>query len=166
MARRVVVRARRRAAAPGFPRRRGSILVATGAIAGALVPTIHYGFWPMPLHVYLRDWGMHCFAVYAAAIGTLLVLGFFQADTTRRRSVLRRLGVATPLAVTLLHELGQSIWPHDQWELWDTVRDALLNVLGALLAWRLVREPVSGVPTITGPSPESGSELAPPAPRR
>lgn len=140
-----------RAAATVFPRGRATRLVGSAAFAGALVPVIEWAWldpWSWRLHGALRSWGLHFFALYAAAIGTLLVLGFFHAESARRRRSLRRLGVLTPLVVTLLHELGQSIWPHDQWELWDTIRDALLNVAGAGLVWWLVRErAVSAPPT-------------------
>jgi hypothetical protein len=161
-----VTRPARREPAAVFPRRRTTALVGSAACAAALVPVIELA-WLGPLswrlHGVLRSWGLHFFALYAAVIGTLLVLGFFHADSPRRRRGLRRLGVLTPLAVTLLHELGQSIWPHDQWELWDTVRDALLNVVGALLAWWLVRERVVSAPSA---APAAHNEAAPPALRR
>ena len=122
-----------------LPLRPGLALAATLA-AGGMVVGVHFELWPWQWHQFLRDWVMHFCALVAAAIATAAVLGYFRAPTARQRRSLRRLGCGVPLAITLLHELGQSVWPHDGWTLLDTLRDALLNVVGAVVAWRLLAE--------------------------
>jgi len=52
---------------------------------------------------------------------------------------LLRIALGVPLAITLLHELGQWIWPDGARDGFDALRDCALNVVGALLAVRLLR---------------------------
>lgn len=109
--------------------------------AGGWVVAIHTGQFPWPLHQYLRDWVMHFAALVAATLLTATMLGYHGARQERRRRALLAIGCAVPLAITLLHELGQWLWPDGQRDNFDSVRDALLNVLGTAVGWWLLRPP-------------------------
>jgi hypothetical protein len=120
--------------------RRGAVCVAFAVVGLGGTVAIHFG---VPSHVsqalqdWLRGWGLHFFAVFGAVAVTALLMGYHRAEP---RHALRLLTIAlwTPLGITLAHEAGQSIWPARDWEAWDSARDALLNVLGAMAAWWLL----------------------------
>lgn len=110
-------------------------------VAGAMVPAIHEHLFPWQWHQFLRDWAMHFVGLVAATIFTVNVLGYHGAASWRHRRTVLRIGLAVPLAITLLHELGQWVWPAGARDAFDAVRDALLNVGGAVVGWLVVRRP-------------------------
>jgi hypothetical protein len=135
-------------------RRRGFVCLGYAALGLGGTVAIHFGYMSQAWHDVLRGWGMHFVALFGSVAMTAWLLGYHRAEP-RHAGRLLAIALWVPLGITLLHEAGQSIWPARDWEGWDSARDALLNVLGALLAWWLL-------PVTVGP----GSAPARPVPRR
>ncbi len=123
---------------------------------GALILLIHAEVLGT-LHPLLRDWALHFLAVLCTAICTTWLLGLHHATNEARRRLLLCLGCGIPLLVTLLHELGQWLWPAGPRDTFDSLRDAALNIAGAAVAWALLRRPSAGA---CGPGADGG-QLAP-----
>jgi hypothetical protein len=105
--------------------------------AGAAAVTIHFAWLPAWSYLTLRNWGLHFFALVAASVLTTSLLGYHGAG--RRQRTLLRLGCGVPLAITLLHELGQWVWPAGARDHFDSVRDSALNVAGVVVGWWILR---------------------------
>lgn len=132
--------ARRRAPrGPRMSRARLSACVATMVAAGALTLATHFAAWPWPLQQSMRDWAMHSGGLLATTLATGLMLGVSRHPDGAHRDVLLRIAFGVPLAVTLLHELGQWLWPDGPRDGFDALRDCALNVVGAAVAVRLLR---------------------------
>lgn len=128
-------------AAAAKVRRRAGFAWGVAIVAAAMVPAIESWVFPWQLNMFLRSWGLHFFALVAGTIFTTSVLGYHRALPGRYRRTLLTIGCAVPLTITLLHELGQWIWPAGERDAFDSVRDSLLNVFGAATGWWIVRHP-------------------------
>ncbi len=107
--------------------------------SAALVVAIHVEAFPYPLQQALRDWVLHFAALVAATILTASALGYRRSAASRHHRTRQLVGCAVPLAATLLHELGQWVWPAGPRDAFDATRDALLDVAGTAAAWWALR---------------------------
>lgn len=130
---------RRAPRGPRMSRARLVACVAAMAGAGAVTMATHFAAWPWPLQQTMRDWAMHSGGVLATTLATALALGVARKPDGAERDVLLRIALGVPLAITLLHELGQWLWPDGPRDGFDALRDSGLNVAGALFAVRLLR---------------------------
>jgi len=130
---------RRAPRGPCMSRARLVACVATMVGAGAVTLATHFAAWPWPLQQAMRDWAMHSGGLVATTLATGLMLGVSRQPDGAERDALLRIALGVPLAITLLHELGQWIWPDGARDGFDALRDCALNVVGALLAVRLLR---------------------------
>jgi hypothetical protein len=129
---------RRRRVEVARPSFRAGLPAAIAVVCGALVPAIHYGLFPWQVHQLLRDWVMHFAALVAATILTAGLIGYRRSQPRHARPRLA-IAIGVPLAITLLHELGQWLWPAGERDTFDSCRDALLNVAGAAVGLLLLR---------------------------
>ncbi|MFY9341148.1 MAG: hypothetical protein WAT39_01580 [Planctomycetota bacterium] len=114
-------------------------VLAIVGVAGTMTLLIHFIVFPPHAHMFLRDWGLHFFAVVASCLACGLVLGHKaegKAADVRRR---HRLACLVPFVFLFLHEVGQWLWPDGARDHFDSVRDALLNAAGAFVAWKVLR---------------------------
>jgi hypothetical protein len=120
---------------------RSRLLLAVGVLGAAGCTTLvtHYGAWSWPLQQTMRDWALHSCGVLATTLTLGLVLGLYRAHRHSFRTQLMRIAVGVPLTITLLHEVGQWIWPHSARDAFDSIRDCVLNIAGAMTAAFLLR---------------------------
>lgn len=130
---------RRAPRGPRMSRARLVGCVAAMAGAGAVTLATHFAAWPWPFQQTMRDWAMHSGGLLATTLATGLMLGVSRHPDGAHRDVLLRIALGVPLAITLLHELGQWIWPDGPRDGFDALRDCGLNLAGALVAVRLLR---------------------------
>jgi hypothetical protein len=123
---------------PGLSRGRLALAVGALGVAGSLTLATHFQLFPWPLHGVMRDWALHSCGVLATALATGLCLGLHRAHRRGARRALAAIALGVPLAVTLLHELGQWLWPEHARDAFDALRDCALNVLGATVAGALL----------------------------
>jgi len=142
---------RRAPRGPGMSRARLLACLAAMAAAGALTLATHFQAWPWPLQQTMRDWAMHSGGLLATTLATGLMLGVSRHPDGAHRDGLLRIALGVPLAITLLHELGQWVWPDGARDGFDALRDCALNVVGAALAVRLMRgQRPAGAPPAAG----------------
>lgn len=111
--------------------------VAVCTLSGGVSFVITQEVLPGALHQPLRAWGLHFFAALCVSLLTWLLLGSDAPGPERARRT--ALAIAVPFALLALHELGQWLFPKDPRDTPDSLRDVLMNGLGALTAWWLVR---------------------------
>jgi hypothetical protein len=132
-------RAARRPRGAPMSRARLVASVAALALAGAVTMATHFELWPWPLQQGMRDWALHSGGVLATTLATALMLGVSRHPDGAHRDALLRIALGVPLVVTLLHELGQWLWPDGARDGFDALRDCGLNVVAAVVAVRLLR---------------------------
>lgn len=126
--------------APVPPLSRARLLLAVGVLglAGCTTLATHYVMFPWPLQATMRDWALHSCGLLATTLATGLCLGLHRAHRPAARRALTAIALGVPLAITLLHELGQWLWPAGPRDAFDAVRDCVLNVFGAAVAGALL----------------------------
>lgn len=119
------------------------LLLAVGVLGAAGCTTLatHFVLFPWPFQATMRDWALHSCGLLATTLATGLCLGLHRAHRRAARRALAVIALGVPLAITLLHELGQWIWPDGARDAFDAVRDCVLNVVGAAAAGTLLRAP-------------------------
>jgi hypothetical protein len=136
--------ARRGAVRPVGPAARPGLPAVLAVLSGAMVVAIHTESFPYPLQQQLRDWALHLVAMVAATVFTAALLGHRRRGSDRHQRLRLTIACTVPLAITLLHETGQWLWPPGARDAFDSVRDALLNVAGTAVAcWSLRRRPAA-----------------------
>jgi len=120
---------------------RARLLLAVGLLGAAGCTTLatHFVMFPWPFQATMRDWALHSCGLLATTLATGLCLGLHRAHRRAARRALTAIALGVPLAITLLHELGQWLWPVDPRDAFDAVRDCVLNVVGAAVAGALLR---------------------------
>jgi hypothetical protein len=120
---------------------RARLLLAVGVLGAAGCTTLatHFVMFPWPFQATMRDWALHSCGLLATTLATGLCLGLHRAHRRAARRALTAIALGVPLAITLLHELGQWLWPVGPRDAFDAVRDCALNVVGAALAGALLR---------------------------
>jgi len=120
---------------------RARLLLAVGVLGAAGCTTLatHFVMFPWPFQATMRDWALHSCGLLATTLATGLCLGLHRAHRRAARRALTAIALGVPLAITLLHELGQWLWPADPRDAFDAVRDCVLNVVGAAVAGALLR---------------------------
>lgn len=134
---------------------RARLLLAVGVLGAAGCTTLatHFVVFPWPFQATMRDWALHSCGLLATTLATGLCLGLHRAHRRAARRALTAIALGVPLAITLLHELGQWIWPADPRDAFDAVRDCVLNVVGAAVAGALLRSGQRPAP----PPPAAGA---------
>jgi hypothetical protein len=120
---------------------RARLLLAVGVLGAAGCTTLatHFVMFPWPFQATMRDWALHSCGLLATTLATGLCLGLHRAHRRAARRALTAIALGVPLTITLLHELGQWLWPADPRDAFDAVRDCVLNVVGAAVAGALLR---------------------------